>query len=105
MGEWRDRLDAIIDTRFFDDLQTEFEEPDPSERERIRDRWLLNDEDPSGVINHAWALLSEAIDSLPCRAIHYYKARESAEGLFEGRIRGSNGFPHLFNRPQREVTE
>lgn len=91
---WLDRLDGIVDATFFDDLQDELEAGE-SERQSIHDRWLLND-DKTGVINHARALLDDATDSLPCPSIHRYKARTNAEGLFEGRIRGSNGFPNLF---------
>ena len=96
---WLNRLDEIVDATFFDDLQDEFE-ADVSERTAIRHSWLLNDSDPMGVINHARVLLHDAEDSLPCPAIYYYKAREAAEGLFEGRIRGGSGFPDLF--PDRD---
>ena len=92
---WLNRLDEIVDATFFDDLQTEFE-ADASERQNIRNRWLLNDEDRSGVINHARALLRSATESLPCPAIYRYKAQANAEGLFEGRLRGNGGLPDLF---------
>lgn len=101
---WLNRLDEIVDTTFFNDLQAEFE-ADASERTSIRNNWLLNDEERSGVINHARALLYDAENSLPCPAIHYYKAREAAEGLFEGRIRGGNGFPDLFPDRDEEAQE
>ena len=89
------RLDEIVDARFFEDLQDEIE-AEESERQSIHDLWLLNNESEDGVINHARALLDDATDSLPCPAIHRYKARTNAEGLFEGRIRGNGGFPDLF---------
>lgn len=101
---WLNRLDEIVDATFFDDLQTEFE-ADASERTAIRNSWLLNNEEHSGVINHARALLYNAEDSLPCPAIYYYKAREAAEGLFEGRIRGGSGFPDLFPDRDEEAQE
>ena len=101
---WLNRLDEIIDATFFDDLQTEFESPE-NERQAIRHRWLLNDDDRSGVINHARALLNDAADSLPCPAIHYYRAREAAEGLFEGRIRGGSGFPDMFSDRDEEAQQ
>ena len=101
---WLNRLDEIVDTTFFDDLQTEFE-ADVSERTAIRHSWLLNDADRSGVINHARALLYDAEDSLPCPSIYYYKAREAAESLFEGRIRGGSGFPDLFPDRDEEAQE
>ena len=101
---WLNRLDEIVDARFFDDLQTEFE-ANVAERAAIRSRWLRNDEDKTGVVNHARTLLHDAEDSLPCPAIYYYKAREAAEGLFEGRIRGGSGFPDLFNDHHEEAQE
>ena len=83
---WLNRLDEIIDARFFDDLQTEFEADAPEERQQIRDIWLQQDN--VGVVAHARSILSNAITSLPCPEIRRYKARVNAEGLFEGRIRG-----------------
>ena len=102
---WLDRLDEIVDATFFDALQDEFEETDANERTRIRHRWLRNDDDRSGLINHARELLYDAEDSLPCPAIYYYKARESAEGLFEGRMRGNGGFPDVFREDNEEAQE
>ena len=90
---WLNRLDEIVDATFFDDLQDEFD-AENSERDGIRIRWLLNG--TVGVVNHARRLLQEATDTLPCPAIHRYKARVRAEGLFEGRIRGAQGLPFLF---------
>ena len=87
---WLNRLDDIVDTTFFKDLQTEFEE-EPASRESIRNQWLKE-----FVINKARSVLHEAEDSLPCPAINNYRARVNAESLFEGRIRGPNGFPFLF---------
>ena len=83
---WANRLDEIVDATFFEDLQDEFEK-DESERQAIRNRWLLNNEDSDGVINHARKILHEAEDSLPCNEMRRYKARTRAEGVFEGRIR------------------
>ncbi len=95
---WANRIDDIVDATFFDDLQDEFEK-DASERQAIRDKWLCNDEDGNGVINHARKILHEAEDTLPCNEMRRYKARTRAEGVFEGRIRNSNGgFPHLFRQ-------
>ena len=101
---WLNRLDKIVDSTFFDDLQTEFE-ANASEQQGIRHRWLLNDEDRSGVINHARSLLTDASDSLPCPAIYRYKAQVNAEGLFEGRLRGNGGLPDLFRKGNEEVQE
>ena len=101
---WLDRLNEIVDPTFFENLQDEFEAAE-NERQSIRDKWRLNDDDRSGVINHARTLLYDAEDSLPCPAIYYYKAREAAEGLFEGRLRGGGGFPDLFRRDDEEAAE
>ena len=101
---WLNRLDEIVDTRFFEDLQIEFE-AEENDRTDIRHRWLLNDADKSGVINHARALLDDATDSLPCPAIYRYKARVNAEGLFEGRLRGNAGLPDLFSEDNAEMKE
>ncbi len=90
---WLNRLDEIIDARFFEDLQTEFE-AEANERQGIRNQWLMNGS--NGVVDHARALLHDAEDSLPCPAIHRYRARVRADGLFEGRIRGNNGLPEIF---------
>ena len=96
---WLNRLDEIVDTSFFDALQTEFE-ADDADRKGIRNEWLLNGKD--GVIDHARTLLHDAADALPCPAIQRYKARVGAEGLFEGRIRGQAGLPFLFNKSSEE---
>ena len=87
---WLNRLDGIVDAQFFEDLQTEFEE-EPSGRQSVRNGWLKD-----FVIENARNVLHAAEDSLPCPAIYSYRARVAAEGLFEGRIRGRNGFPDLF---------
>ena len=92
---WLNRLDEIIDARFFEDLQTEFEAEENS-RQSIRDMWLMDGAD--GVVDHARALLREAEDALPCPQIYRYRARVNAEGLFEGRLRGNRGLPFLFDK-------
>ena len=100
---WLNRLDAIVDARFFEDLQDEFE-ADENEQRSVRNRWLLNGSD--GVIDHARRLLDNATNSLPCPAIHRYKARVNAEGLFEGRLRGKNkGLPSAFDNANDESGE
>ncbi len=91
---WLNTLDDLVDTNFFDDLQTEFEAAD-AERQTVRNTWLMNGTD--GVIDHARRTLHTAEDALPCPAIHRYRARVNAEGLFEGRIRGAKGLPFLFD--------
>ena len=95
--EWLNRLDEIVDDTFFDELQDEFE------ADANRASTTSADVGRAEVINHARGLLYDAEDSLPCPVIYYYKAREAAEGLFEGRIRGASGFPDLFEGAQEEV--
>lgn len=86
---WLNRLDEIVDASFFAALQDEFEAPD-SQHDAIRNEWLLS------VVDHARELLHDACDTLPCRAIHRYRARARAESLFEGRLRSNSGLPFLF---------
>ena len=87
---WLNRLDETIDRDFFGDLQEEFE-AEVADREGIRRRWLKD-----FVIDRSRSLLHSAEDSLPCPAIYSYRARVNAESLFEGRIRGREGFPELY---------
>ena len=90
---WLNRLDEMVDARFFEDLQSEYEAID-NDRQRIHSEWLMNGR--NGVVDRAREILAYAIDSLPCPEIERYKARVGAEGLFEDRIRGNNGLPSLF---------
>ncbi|MDE0207039.1 MAG: type I-E CRISPR-associated protein Cse1/CasA [Candidatus Tectomicrobia bacterium] len=87
---WSNSLDEIVDSRFFEDLQDEFASKE-DEREKLHNDWLRN-----FVIVQGWGILRRAEDAIPCPALHRYRAREAAEGLFEGRLRGSNGLPFLF---------
>lgn len=93
---WSNKLDEIADTHFFDDLQDEFEANDNEGRDRIRKEWLRNGED--GVIDHAEKILRAAQNALPCLSIHHYKAQVRADGVFWGRLAGTNGLPELFNQ-------
>lgn len=93
---WLDRLDDIVDEGFFDALQDEYEE-DPAGRPDVHNRWL------NRIVDHGRSLLLDATESLPCPAILKYKAEERALGLFEGRLRGNNGLPFLFDRANMEV--
>ena len=98
---WLQRLDHLIDLNFFEDLQKEFEAP-ADERVAIRNGWLLNNTDRSGIINQARAILKEAQQTISCPQIHYYKGMAASDGVFEGRIHGENGFPELFAKPDEE---
>ncbi|MDE2992715.1 MAG: type I-E CRISPR-associated protein Cse1/CasA, partial [Chloroflexota bacterium] len=94
---WANKLDEIVDTTFFDELQTEFEADDPGRRKQIRNYWLKNN-DQDGVIDQAWQILRAAEESLPCPAIQRYRARVRADSVFNSRIRGpKDGFPDLYD--------
>ena len=95
--KWSDKLDAIIDRTFFEDLQVEFEEEDADERDRIRNKWLLNDKDDDGVINHARHILANAQDALPCLTLQRYRARVRSDSVFKEGIEGPKGLPFLYN--------
>ena len=97
---WLNRLDEFVDARFFDALQVEFESDDRDEQSRIRTEWLLDGE--SSVINRASAILKEAMAALPCPAIHRYRARANAEGLFEARIRGPQGLRFYIDKAEEK---
>ena len=92
---WADKLDEIVDAGFFEALQEEFEADSDDDRRRIRNEWLMSGRD--GVVDHGRRILRSATAALPCPAIYRYKAREAAEGLFEGRLRGNSGLPFLFD--------
>ena len=87
---WLGRLDEIIDVRFFEDLQDEFEVDDQNERQVKSLEWQR------WLVAEARNILHAAEDSLPCPSIHRYRARVRADGLFEGRIRGTGGIPEIF---------
>ena len=96
---WVAQLDAVVDSSFFEDLQTEFE-ADPSERKDIRNRWLMNGQD--GVVDLARNILFRAEGAFPCPAIHRYRARANAKSVFEGRLPGPKGLPILFDKAEEE---
>ena len=89
---WLRQLDESVDGHFFDDLQTEWEAEAKDERTRIRHEWLRE-----VVLAPARRLLQSAGESLPYPTIYRYRARAQAEGLFEGRLRGTGGLPFLFD--------
>ena len=91
---WANKLDEVVDASFFDELQDEFDVDDPGGRQTVRDQWLR------GVIADARRILRDAEESLPCPAIRRYRAPVRADSVFEGRIRGNNGFPGLFDREE-----
>ncbi len=91
---WRDKLDEIVDSSFFDALQDEFEAAE-GERKGIRNKWLRNTKDKDGVVDYAVRILQEAEEVLPCQSIHRYRAKVAANSAFWGRIQ--DGFPLLFD--------
>ncbi len=91
---WANKLDEIVDASFFEDLQEEFEVDDPAERQTVRDAWLR------GVLDDARQILRDAEESLPCPVNRRYRARVRADSIFQGRIRGDNGFPWLFGEQE-----
>ena len=96
---WANRLDDFVDADFFDDLQEEFEAESKCDRDQIRRSWQR------GVIRNARRLLRQAQETLPCPAIHRFRARARADSVFEGRIRGNTGFPDLFDREEERPDE
>ena len=88
---WLRRLDQLVDADFFVVLQDELEAPD-GERSQIQRDWLLK------AVGHARSLLQDATNALPCPAIDRYRARTSAQDLFERRLRGRNGLPFMFDK-------
>ena len=97
---WLNRLDEIVDARFFEDVQVELEAP-AAQRGGIRNRWLRDAATHEGLIEDAALLLEDAMNSLPCPAAFRFKARQAGENLFWGRLRGNNGLPGAFD-DQRE---
>ena len=95
---WLNRLDDIVDAHFFDALQTELEARE-GEREGIRNAWLRE------LKSSAEDLLHDAENTLPCPAIHRYRARVRADGLFAGRMRGPKGLPFLFAEATGEASD
>ena len=95
-NSWVDRHDDIVDRSFFNDLQDEFDEDGSEERRRVRRDWIRH------LIDEARIILQQAEDALPCPAIRRYRARVKAESVFEGRIRGNNGFPELYTSEEND---
>ena len=93
-SRWTEKLDETVDAGFFEDLEEEHAAESAEDRALVRRRWLWS------VISVARALGLQAYDSLPCSALHRYRARVRAENVFEGRLRGRNGFPWLFDRKE-----
>ena len=95
--EWVNKLDEIVDARFFEDLQTEFVADDSDERERILKEWLLN-----FVLKSAKRILDDAESALPCPSNCRYLARVNADITFERGLYGPKGLPELSNQANNE---
>lgn len=80
VAPWLNRLDRMIDQRFFADLQEEFEAP-VEKRETMRQQWLTG-----FLVPTAQSVMVDGLDTLSCASIHRYKARTVAENLFGGRM-------------------
>ena len=100
---WLNRLDEMVDARFFEDLQKEFEVDGSDERTLVRNGWLRNGKD--GIVDHANRMLVDAENTLPCPSIQRYKAKVQADSVFWSRLHGSNGLPFLFQRVNEEDVE
>ena len=79
---WVNQLDEIVDFRFFDHLQTEFEAPGDAERDSIRAEWLNG-----FVVHSAEETLRDSWESLPCPDSQHLRARAISENVFNGRIK------------------
>ena len=87
---WLNRLDEILDANFFDKLQDEIDADERADKDRIRNAWRLD------VVGKARRILNDATDALPCPTMFRDKARVSAEGLFEGRLRSDGRLAAIF---------
>ena len=75
------RLDAAVDARFFAALEDRFGADDEIARRSHRAAFARY------LIDAAWRLLREAIETVPCPAIHRPRARARAESAYWGRLR------------------
>ena len=76
---WVQQLDEIVDNRFFDDLQTEFEAVEDDERRLIRSTWLTD-----FVITSANMVLRASWDSIPCPDSQRIRASATSQNIFNG---------------------
>ena len=75
------RLDSVADGRFFAALEDRFEAPDKAASDTCRAAFIRH------LIDAAWQLLQEAIETVPCPAIQRPRARARATSAFWGRLR------------------
>ena len=93
------RLEQVIDTTFFQDLQEELQ-AEPQDQEAVRRDWLTRRK--SGLLDRARAALQEAMQGDGRGMSQHQRARAAAERTLEGWFRGEKGFPELFQRSKEE---
>jgi CRISPR system Cascade subunit CasA len=99
----RARLDAVADRLFFPALWERFEAEQSGD---LAARIAAENRFRQALVDVARDLLEEALDDIPCRAIHRPRAQARARRLFEAQLRSANGFPGLFLNatPEEEGT-
>ena len=80
VSSYVERLDRMVDERFFADLQSEFL-ADPDQRAAIRSQWMTH-----FLVPTARESFDAGITGLPCTTVHRYEKRATAANLFSGRI-------------------
>ena len=92
------RLDAAADAQFFSALECRFSASNEGERAASRAAFAR------AMIDTAEQLLDEAIEAVPCTAIHRHRARARAESAFRGRLRSTKSVfsdqPEIFDRKE-----
>ena len=76
------RFAAAVDVLFFGTLERRFVAADDPERAAARAEFVR------GMIKTADTLLREAVETVPCQAVHRHRARARALSAFHGRLRG-----------------
>lgn len=82
-------IDGQVDEYFYTDLQAEYCSVN---REDVRREWMLNK-----MIPAARRILRQGHAQLPCHASTREKAEAKSRNVFEGRIRGPNGFGAMYD--------
>jgi len=95
---WGDKLTELMDTDFFEDLQDEAL-ADDSQRQNERKKWLQK------LADDAESVLYDAIQALPCPAVHRPRAQARAVNVFRGSIYRSLGLTELSQDPDEENAE
>ena len=85
---WVDKLTELMDVSFFEDLQDEAL-ADDSQQQNERKKWLQK------LADDAEGILYDAIQSLPCPAVHRPRAQARAVNVFRGTILQTLGLTEL----------